>query len=197
MDFNINDSNELLGLLDSYMDKYFRYYNTKNSFVKEDCINEAKTIHEVLTNNCNFLKIVDSMSEFIDKHINLTNDIDFVTIAVDYLLRDELFDFLLKIDLNMFDEKVKTEYHNGLVILVLNRSALYDKFVDEYVENPEDKKIFLEEKKYGIIRNLKNIYDDMCLKCEKDEFYIPYKNNLMELLCEFNFEEIYADDLLN
>jgi len=37
----------------------------------------------------------------------------------------------------------------------------------------------------------------MCLKCEKDEFYIPYKNNLMELLCEFDFEEIYADDLLN
>ena len=43
---------------------------------------------------------------------------------------------------------------------------------------------------------VKNIYDNMCLKSETDEFYIPYKDLLMELLCAFDLEEIYAPDLL-
>jgi len=197
MDLNTYDANELLQLLDSYMDKYYKYYNSQDQYDKEDCINRVKIIHDILTNNCNFLKIVDHMPEFIDKHINLTDDIDFVTIAIEYLLRDELFDFLLDIDLNKYDEKIKTEYHKGLVLLVLNRSTLYDKFVDEYIENSEDKKLFLEIKKYDVIKNLKNIYVNMCLKCSNDNFYEPYRNNLMELLCEFDFEEIYASELLD
>ena len=189
-------SEELFGLLDQYMTKYHIYYNSQNMEDRLDCIEYTKIIHEVLTINFNYLKIVDLMGNFIDKHLEMTSDIDFVIIAIDYLLRDELFIFLLNINIDHCNDDIKSKHHYNMTMLIMYRDLLYKKYIEENMEEVEMKRFFLETKLPNILKIVKNIYDDMCLKSEKDEYYILYKNNLMELLCNFDLEEIYAVELL-
>jgi hypothetical protein len=189
-------TNELFDLLDQYMMKYYKYYNSQNIEDRSDCIEYTKIVHEVLTMNFNYLKIVDLMDDFIDKHLEMTSDIDFVIIAIDYLLRDDLFIFLLKLNIDMSDDTIKSKHHYSMTLLIMNRESLYKKYIEEHLDEIEMKKYFLETKMPSILKIVKNIYDDMCLKSVKDEYYILYKNNLMELLCDFDLEEIYAVELL-
>ena len=187
---------ELFIMLDTYITKYYKYYNSQNIEDKKDNIKYTKQLHEILTNDCNFIKIALHMGDFIDKHIDATNNIDFVIMALDYLLCDNLFTYLISIDIDIFDDDIKSIYHHNLVILIMYRHLLYTKYVEENIDEFEMKKIFLEVKMPSIIKIVKNIYDNMCLKSQKNDYYVPLKENLMELLCAFDLEEIYVNELL-
>jgi len=189
-------ADELFQLLDIFMTKYFKYYTTQLIEDKTDCIEHTKIVHEVLTTNFNFLKIYDLIGDFIDEHIDKSNNLDYVILAIDYLFRDDFFHYLLNFDIDMFDDSIKSTFHRGLTMLIMYRDLLYKKYIEENLDDLDMKKYFLEIKLPNIIAIVKNIYDNMCLKTETDEFYVPLKEHLMELLCAFDLEEIYAPDLL-
>jgi hypothetical protein len=183
----------LIDLLDVYMEKYYKFYTSKDVLDKIESINCTKNLHDILTQNNNFLKL-ENIDKFLDKQLEKTNDIDFVINAIDYLFSNDFFKFLLKLDLSNYDHNVKSIYHKNLTLLVLHKVELYYKFMEECIDEQELKTAFLEYKLLDIINILKQIYEDICLKCEKDDYYNIYKENLMELLCSFNFEEIYLNE---
>jgi len=200
------DTVELFELLDVYMDKYYKFYTTSLESDKNDCKEYTIKIHEILTKDFNILKIAEDMSQFIDKYFVKTNNIDYIIIAIEYLLNDHIFDVLLNVSLDMFDDHIKSTYHYSLTMLILNRNMLYNKYVEEIdlcsddddIDQNEIKKVFLETKMASVIKIIKNIYNNLSLLASKDEYYIPFKENLMELLCVFDLEIIYAhEDILS
>ena len=193
------ESQQLFQLLDIYMDKYFTFYNNPEPEHKTDCIELTKMLHEILTVDCNFIKVTDLMGDFIDKHLEKTDDIDFVINAYEYLFRDDFFRYLLDISIDEFNDVIKSDYHRCLTMLIMYRHLLCTKYVEEYLDDDfELKKELMEFKLKEVIVIVKNIYDDINIKSIRDEYYIPHKENLMELLRDFDLEEIYVpiEDLL-
>ena len=119
----------LIDLLDVYMEKYHKFYTSKDVLDKIESINCTKNLHDILTQNNNFLKL-ENIDKFLDKQLEKTNDIDFVINAIDYLFSNDFFKFLLKLDLSNYDHNVKSIYHKNLTLLVLDKVELYYKFMD-------------------------------------------------------------------
>jgi hypothetical protein len=193
---NVNICKYLLSLLDTYMGKYYEYYENRNVFTrqvsdnednfKKECIEITKQIHELMAQDCNIINIVSELPTFIDKHVNNTQNYDFVILAYGYIFKKDFFDYFLNLNLNTMPNEIKNKLHISLAqILIVSIETIY-----EYVEIENNNEEMLAFLLYEPICILKDIYNNLNKYQNLD--YI--KNNFIELMCEFDLEEIYTLD---
>ena len=168
------------------MSKYYEYYEFKSSDLKKECIDITKKIHDIMAQDCNFIEIVPELPKFIDKHINKTQDYDFVILAYGYLFKKKFFDYFLNLNLNALSNKIKNNLHISLAHILI----VFIETIHSYIEIENNEKLTLAILLYEPISTLKNIYNNLCNYKDIDNI----KNNLIELLCEFDLEEVYTID---
>lgn len=179
-----NISKYLINLLDEYMGKYYDYYENNLDDSKNECIEITKKIHDLLAYDCNFIKIVSELPKFMDKHIDKTKNYDFVILAYGYLFKKEFFNYFLNFDLNVSSSKIKNHLHISLAQILI----IFIETIKTYIENENNENIALDILLYEPISILKKIYNN--LDTYKDLDYI--KNSFIEMLCEYDLEEIYT-----
>ena len=195
-------------LLDIFMDKYNCYYsnekNTKTTkdnntnsddedidteFIKNDCINYTKQLHEYLIEKCNFILISRDLDKFIDKHIDTSQDLNFVMIAIGYLFPNSFFEIILNTKYESIPPYIKNVFHINLSQILFNKIVLAQKYVDDEIDI-DDRKEILEYLISDDINMLKKIFLDIKGMPELQKS----KEDLMEYLCQHDLEDIYSDE---
>ena len=203
----------LFEMMNIFMEKYNHYYsctfeenksNEKNesdkenesdeenediNTIKNDCIDYTKQLHCYLIEQCNFVVISRDLDKFIDKHINKSQDLNFVMITIGYLFSELFFNTVLNTKYESLAPYIKSVFHINLSQILFNKITLAQKYVDEEIDI-DNKKEVLEYLIKNDIEMLKKIYLDIKSIPELDNS----KNELMEYLCQHDLEDIYADD---
>ena len=188
---NTYSSFDIINLMDEYIDSFITYNkNTNNKINKNNCINITKTLHEILVKNYNFIKIADSFAETIDKYIEKNNDLNSIILAMEYLFKDIFFDYLLALNKDNMSDHHRQLFHCSLALILINKLTLYHKYADEEIDDLDDRKNFIITILPNIVTLLEKIYKDAESK-EGNEFFKISKDSLMELLCNFDLEDIY------
>jgi hypothetical protein len=193
MDYNTNYSSfELYNNIDIYMNKNYNFYLNNTLENKTELIEYTKYLHELLVHNCNFMKIVNEYSEYIDKQIDKYDNLEFVTFAIDYLFSNNFFEYLLNINIDYLDNDILENYHYYLIFLLVINYELYNKYNDEESIN----NIIFTEKTTAIIKLIKTFYYNLITKENEyddtdNNIFSKSKEYIMELLCSFDLEDIY------
>jgi len=190
------------------IDLYFELFNnhfyddmSENNNKKLLLINHTKYLHDLLVNNANYIKISDSLNVKIDQYLNKYNDINMIILACEYILKDDFFEFINENTFDTLSDHNKSLHHNAVTLLYLVKLTLYEKYVEEYLDDVTIIDYIQEYKINPIIKGIKNIYMDLLNKINEDDddSSILIENNsrecLMELLCSFDLEELFVDQI--
>jgi hypothetical protein len=105
-------------------------------------------------------------------------------LAYGYLFKKEFFNYFLNFDLNVSSSKIKNHLHISLAQILI----VFIETIKTYIENENNENNALDILLYEPISILKKIYNN--LDTYKDLDYI--KNSFIEMLCEYDLEEIYT-----
>ena len=212
--FNMEKENfysSIFSMMDVFMEKYHNYYictnnennceyenesenesdnENKNEIIKEECINYTKQLHSYLIENCNFIIITKDLHKFIDKHIDKTQDLNFVMIAIKFLFQRSFFEININTNYEFLSQPNKNIFHINLSQILFNKIILAQKYVDEEVDL-NDRKDILEV----LIKDDINMLNKIYLHIKNIPELEKSKENLMEFLCQYDLEDIYINDI--
>lgn len=183
-------SQQLFEIMNRYIKYYVDYDKDSSENLRDKCIEMTKELHELMVDNCNFIKIADKFSTFIDEQIESTQNLSAILVAIDYLFSDTFMDYMLDYDITNMDSHYKNLFHYSLIVILINKMTLYHKYSDEEIDDKEMRKHFLENSLPDTINCIVKVYKDL----NENYDYPKQKENIMELLCSFDLEDIYAND---
>jgi hypothetical protein len=195
-DFDIQyTAKELFAMMDLYMNHYNKYTKTNSDEDKQNCITITKNLHEILIHDCNFIQIANDFDAFLDKHIEISQDINYVSLAINYLFKKDFFEFALGINIKNLNGKDKKVFHYNLSLIIINKITLFYKLIEESYSEADDeiKKRMLNMLLADSIEMLTKIYKNI----ENNDQLVESKETLMELLCSFDLEDIFNKNIEN
>ena len=155
MEESYNDFNLYFELFNDY------FYNDTDNNKKIALINHTKYLHDLLINDGNYIKIADGLGIKIDEYLSKYNDIDMIILACEYIFKTDLFEFISEETFDTLSDHYKSLHHNAVTLLYLVKLTLYEKYVEEYLDDKNIIDYIQIQKINPIINGIKNIYLDL------------------------------------
>lgn len=169
----------------SFIDEYVQYLQKDDQDI-EQLILCLKRVHDEMQNNNRFIKIAETMHEWIDNWIQRYGHV-IVSVCMEMIFGETFFRVLL----HEYDG-MRT-YHKSLIMIILNIITLFETMKE--LEDHDE----IEIKINTYIGYIKICFDDIKqirMKKKIDEDLDDEISSIMMILCDSDMEEIYCDDMI-